>query len=199
MRGILVRSEINVAQPSTGVCLENSRRGGSFRCLVTSMSTHLKGRLTTIARPTPRYVSALMTGLIIAGTASASVTNAAAATLTVTIENVPSDKGVVRLGVCQVDEYLQAPCAYGETKPAESGRMVFEFADVAPGAYGISVLHDKNDNGKLDFAWYGAPKEGYGASNNPPPRMGPAKWEDIVFDIADQDTSFSIKLLSAKP
>lgn len=194
-----MRSEINVAQPSTGVCLENSRRGYSLRCLVTSLSTPLKGRVTTIARPTPRYVSALMTCLIIAGTASASVTNAAAATLTVTIENVPSDKGVMAVGVCTEDQYLQEKCSYTGADPAKTGAMLFVFEDVVPGRYGISALHDKNENGKLDFKWYGPPKEGYGASNNPPPRMGPPKWEDIVFEIAEEDMSISIKLLSATP
>ena len=42
-----------------------------------------------------------------------------------------------------------------------------DFADIAPGAYALAVIHDENMNGKLDTNWLGAPTEGYGFSNDP--------------------------------
>ena len=41
-----------------------------------------------------------------------------------------------------------------------------DFADIAPGAYALAVIHDENMNGKLDTNSLGAPKEGYGFSND---------------------------------
>jgi uncharacterized protein (DUF2141 family) len=41
------------------------------------------------------------------------------------------------------------------------------FANVAAGSYAIAVLHDENDNGKMDYNFLGMPREGYGFSNDP--------------------------------
>jgi uncharacterized protein (DUF2141 family) len=42
----------------------------------------------------------------------------------------------------------------------------FDFIDIPPGTYALVVVHDENMNGKLDTNWLGAPKEGYGFSND---------------------------------
>jgi uncharacterized protein (DUF2141 family) len=39
--------------------------------------------------------------------------------------------------------------------------------DLPPGNYGIVVLHDENENMKLDRNIFGFPKEGFGFANNP--------------------------------
>jgi uncharacterized protein (DUF2141 family) len=41
-----------------------------------------------------------------------------------------------------------------------------DFAEIAPGAYALAVIHDENMNGKLDTNWLGIPTEGYGFSND---------------------------------
>jgi uncharacterized protein (DUF2141 family) len=51
--------------------------------------------------------------------------------------------------------------------PATSGQNVLcEFRDLPEGDYGVSVFHDENGNGQLDANVFGAPTEGYGATNN---------------------------------
>ena len=40
------------------------------------------------------------------------------------------------------------------------------FLDIPPGTYALAVIHDENMDGKLDTNWLGAPKEGYGFSND---------------------------------
>jgi uncharacterized protein (DUF2141 family) len=42
----------------------------------------------------------------------------------------------------------------------------FDFLDIPPGTYALAVIHDENMDGKLDTNWLGAPKEGYGFSND---------------------------------
>ncbi|MEL7488278.1 MAG: DUF2141 domain-containing protein, partial [Pseudomonadota bacterium] len=54
------------------------------------------------------------------------------------------------------------------------------------------------DNRKLDFKWYGPPSEAYGASNNPPPRMGAARWDDIVFTVDEAGATISVRLIGGK-
>lgn len=38
---------------------------------------------------------------------------------------------------------------------------------LAPGDYGVAVIHDENRNAKLDRNFIGIPKEGFGFANNP--------------------------------
>jgi uncharacterized protein (DUF2141 family) len=43
------------------------------------------------------------------------------------------------------------------------------------------MLHDENDNGKMDTDWMGIPKEGYGATRDAKGIMGPPKFKDAAF------------------
>lgn len=43
------------------------------------------------------------------------------------------------------------------------------FVGVKPGSYAIAVLHDENNNDKMDKSFFGSPKEGYGVSNDAKP------------------------------
>lgn len=57
------------------------------------------------------------------------------------------------------------------------------FSNVEPGTYAVAVVHDENDNGKLDTNFFGAPTEGYGVSNNHTYAFGAPKWEESKFTV----------------
>jgi uncharacterized protein (DUF2141 family) len=57
------------------------------------------------------------------------------------------------------------------------------FEGVAPGTYAVAVVHDENDNGKLDTNFFGAPTEGYGVSNNHTYAFSAPEWEESKFDV----------------
>ena len=65
--------------------------------------------------------------------------------------------------------------------PAKTGRVEVVFEDVAPGRYGIVVLHDENENRKIDRNFIGLPKEGWGMSNNPRPGFSAPNFEAAAF------------------
>jgi uncharacterized protein (DUF2141 family) len=69
------------------------------------------------------------------------------------------------------------------TSPAiVAGRAVCRFSDVPVGAYAVAVLHDENNNMKMDNAQTGMPIEGFGASNDVEPGpMSPPSFTDAVF------------------
>ena len=69
------------------------------------------------------------------------------------------------------------------------------FDDIPQGTYAVAVFHDENMNGKLDKNFVGAPKEGYGASNNPKKRMGPPSFEEAKLSVNDAEHSIQIKLI----
>lgn len=57
------------------------------------------------------------------------------------------------------------------------------FDDVPPGEWAVEVMHDENDNGKMDFNFLGMPKEGYGVSNNHTHALAPPRWKDSRFEL----------------
>lgn len=117
-----------------------------------------------------------------------------AASVGVTIENVANSEGSVLVALCTEDEYAARRCGASSSEPARRGSFYVVFDGTRPGRYGVFAFHDRNENGRLDLHWYGPPREGYGASNNPPPRIGPARWRDIAFEVADDDVEVSITL-----
>jgi len=54
---------------------------------------------------------------------------------------------------------------------------------LSSGQYVVRFWHDINKNEQLDLNFFGIPKEGFGNSNNIPPKFGPPKFEDMIFDI----------------
>jgi uncharacterized protein (DUF2141 family) len=57
------------------------------------------------------------------------------------------------------------------------------FNDVAPGTYAMTVIHDENDNGKLDKNLLGIPTEGYGVSNNRTYATKAPSWSECKFVV----------------
>ena len=72
--------------------------------------------------------------------------------------------------------------ALKRTVKANAGGSI-SFADVAPGTYALSLIHDENANDKLDTS-LAIPKEGFGFSRNPKITFGPPKFKAASFVVA---------------
>ncbi|MFK5982441.1 MAG: DUF2141 domain-containing protein [Flavobacteriaceae bacterium] len=75
----------------------------------------------------------------------------------------------------------------------KDGKAIATFNHLAPGEYGVVVLHDKNDNKQMDFEPTGMPKEAFGVSNNVM-LMGPPQWSDAKFEIGETPVKIDIRL-----
>lgn len=119
----------------------------------------------------------------------------AAAQLTVTVDNLTSVKGTVRVAVYDEASWLADEPPWGAAKevPAGTASLQFDF-DVPPGTYAIAVLHDENDNGKMDYRLLRLPKEPYGFSNGVVPRLGPPKFEAAAFSMGEEALALDISL-----
>lgn len=70
------------------------------------------------------------------------------------------------------------------------------FKDVPPGTYAMTVIHDENDNGKLDRNLIGIPTEGYGVSNNQTHATRAPVWSECKFVVAagkNRDLDISLR------
>lgn len=74
------------------------------------------------------------------------------------------------------------------------GEAVIVVDGLPHGRYAVSVLHDENSNGRLDTGWFGVPKEGVGASQNPPLRLGPPSFTSAAFDFFSEKLEIEVKI-----
>lgn len=119
--------------------------------------------------PMGRSLRILLAGLLAAAGAPAAVatTQGPSGALSVLVENLRNDHGVVRLALWNgPDGFTEREAALMILRrPAENGRVRFSFPDLPPGRYALAGYHDENDNDRFDQTWIGWPDEGLGFSN----------------------------------
>lgn len=100
------------------------------------------------------------------------------------VTNLRSDKGFVLVslfkdGAGYPDE---AGKAYKTAKVAiKDKKAVVLFSGLPTGTYAISILHDENNDQKMNKTFLGLPKEGYGFSNNVIGAFGPPGYSRASF------------------
>jgi uncharacterized protein (DUF2141 family) len=68
--------------------------------------------------------------------------------------------------------------------PIKGTKFTTTFSGLSPGRYAVAVVHDENENQKLDKNLLGMPKEGWGVSNNVRPSLRAPKFEEAVFTLS---------------
>lgn len=112
--------------------------------------------------------------------------------ITVTINNVPNNEGVVALALHNKNTFMKAAPIQAKTSKIEDNKIVLTFENVTPGEYAVLGNHDANNNGKMDFRENGMPIESYGASNNIM-NFGPPQFSDAKFTVADKKVELNIR------
>lgn len=69
------------------------------------------------------------------------------------------------------------------------------FKDLPQGTFAVTVLHDENNNGKMDKKFFGMPKEGYGASDNPKKKMRAPNFNEAKFSLNGSEQTIKIALI----
>jgi uncharacterized protein (DUF2141 family) len=119
------------------------------------------------------YLTLLLTGLFMH----------AQNTIEVCISGFDSNNGTAMIAVYDSEENFLEKRLLGEISKIENKEARVVFSDVPEGVYAISVVHDEDDNGKLNMVMGFYPSEATGASNNAPAKFGPPKWEDAKFEV----------------
>jgi uncharacterized protein (DUF2141 family) len=104
--------------------------------------------------------------------------------VTVTISNLRSNKGHVLISLFKEGAgYPDSPeKAFRKEKLAiTANKAQVIFSDLPAGNYAIAILHDENNDMKMNKTWVGLPKEGYGFSNNVMGTFGPPSYSKAKF------------------
>ena len=112
--------------------------------------------------------------------------------LSLTLTNIPDNKGKLMIGVSDQDGFLDKAVTGKSVDAKGKNEITVTFKDLDYGQYAISVLHDKNENGKMDFNQQGMPQEDWAMSGTNPPDQQP-QWElaKFSFDQSDQKIKLS--------
>lgn len=106
--------------------------------------------------------------------------------LDVRIENINASKGQLCIAVFADEAGFRAEKTVWETKCPKTqvvdGKLEIKIA-IKPGKYGISVLDDKNLNGKMEYNLFGIPREGFGFSNYSQKGICRPVFDDFSFQI----------------
>src|SRR5690348_7704035 len=120
-----------------------------------------------------RVASALLIAVLWAGAAQA-------AELRLLVKGVRSDVGELLIGLYANPEGFAGAIAHATTNGlapdggrligmairANVGSLTAVFTELPPGRYAVIVVHDENDDGRLDANALGVPTEGYAFSND---------------------------------
>jgi uncharacterized protein (DUF2141 family) len=115
------------------------------------------------------------------------------ASLTVKITAIRNADGNLRVALRRDENTIVQGRTVDIDPKTLTAKIVFD--NVPEGSYDIAVIHDENKNGTLDFNDVGMPIEGYGYSNNPPKRPGPAPFDETKFALNAPSTSIEIALI----
>ena len=148
-----------------------------------------------------RMISALIPSILVA-------VPTLAAELRLTIAGVHSDKGEILIGLYDNADgfkYAIARAGTGGLLP-DKGRLIGTairalggtqstvFTQLPPGRYAIIVIHDENDNGRIDENFIGVPTEGYGFGNNAQGVLSAPAFDAAAITIGKANVSTTITL-----
>lgn len=122
--------------------------------------------------------------------ASAEVT-----TLDVAVSGADPATGTIEISVfASAEEFLKDSKFQKQCKPSEEGSCSVNFLMSIPGDYAVVVVHDANDNQKLDNGFLGFGAESFAYSNDASnPLFGRANFDDAKIAVSG-DTRIEIVL-----
>jgi uncharacterized protein (DUF2141 family) len=128
----------------------------------------------------------------IAASASAQSAN----TITVAVEGLRNDQGVVRCGLFNSPNGFREPGK--EFKGAEAkilgGKANCVFTDVPPGTYAVALFHAEHNEARLETGMFGIPKQGYGFSRDAKGSMGPPSFNAAAYAYQGGSSTWMVKV-----
>lgn len=119
---------------------------------------------------------------------------AAGGELAVTVANVQAERGQVRIAVYDETNWLSTE-EWVDRALLPAGETVQATFRLPRGRYAVAVLHDLNDNGRMDYRLLRLPAEPYGFSNGAKPRLGAPKFKAAAFDLGEKPLVIVVRLV----
>lgn len=110
--------------------------------------------------------------------------------IALSITNIKSSKGCIRVAIFQDEKSFKEEKPYKHItalkNDIEDNSLKVSFS-LRPGTYGITVLDDVNNNGKMDYNFIGVPKEGFGFADYFHGGLSRPKFKDFKFIFRENE------------
>ncbi len=111
------------------------------------------------------------------------------------VEGLRNSDGVVTVALYEEDGHLSEDKVWAEFHSSISGQKSTIVTDEIPfGEYSMVVIHDENNNGKMDFNLVKMPKEGLGFSKNPKIGLSKPSFEDTKVNLNSNKRNLTIRV-----
>ncbi|MEQ3665046.1 DUF2141 domain-containing protein [Olleya sp.] len=112
-------------------------------------------------------------------------------TISVVVNKVKNNSGQIMFALHTNDTWMKSQGIQNINSSIKDNTVTVTFKNVKPGAYAIMVLHDENENNRMDFE-NGMPQENYGMSNNPL-SYGPPNFSEAKFEVTNKNLNFDVR------
>lgn len=122
-----------------------------------------------------------------------------AADLVIELNGVKSTRGMIRYGLCDNSTCYkedEGHIANGALAP-KMGQTKWTLRNLPPGEYSLTLLHDENNNGEMDYRFF-IPQEGFAISNinsKSDLSLRKPKWKRVKFQIPVGGRKLPINLI----
>lgn len=115
--------------------------------------------------------------------------NGAAAEIVVRVSGVTAANGEIGCALFERDTGfpMHNTSARARWQTAAAEGVTCRFADVVPGRYAVSVVHDLNGNRRVDTNLIGLPTEAWGVSNGVRPTLRAPRFDEAAFVVKNND------------
>jgi len=117
------------------------------------------------------------------------------ASLSVDVTGGIPEKGQLLVSLFSSEnDWMKAPMHEAVVPVGVDGRAEFVIEGLEPGAYGLSLIYDEDNNYELDLNLLGIPTEGFGFSNNARATFGPPDWGEVKFRVESGENELHLRL-----
>lgn len=140
----------------------------------------------------------LLVMLVLGGWVLSSPANAASTSrLTVEVDGLRDQSGTVCFSLFSNEQgFPNGSDRAVASRCVQAGQssVAATFDQLAPGRYAVAVIHDANEDGRLNAGFLGIPQEGFGFSRNPRIGVGAPSFRDTAFSVAGENIQIQIDL-----
>lgn len=115
--------------------------------------------------------------------------NGATAEIVVRVSGVTAANGEIGCALFERDTGfpMDNTSARARWQTAAAEGVTCRFADVVPGRYAVSVVHDLNGNRRVDTNLIGLPTEAWGVSKGVRPTLRAPRFDEAAFVVKNND------------
>jgi uncharacterized protein (DUF2141 family) len=138
--------------------------------------------------------AAIVLALVTGGAGAAR--SQSAGEIKVEVQGLRNDDGTVRCGLYNSADSFRKPGQQfrGALAKITDRSAACIFPEVPAGTYAVALFHAEKNEEKIEYGFFGQPKQGYGFSENPDTTWGAPDFSDAAFQFTGGNLTLPVKV-----